>query len=189
LATIIADEESLIEAAKARLPDAWARLYDLHYLPLYRYAYARIRNREDAEDIASQVFVEALRKIDGYSYRGKPIIVWLYRIGRNLIIDGARRRGRHERYAESQRVLSQPATGGGALDESVELLDAISRLTDDQREVIILRFVMSLSAHETALAIGKKEAAVYSLQVRGVNTLRKMFTNNATVDLRTTARE
>jgi len=71
----------------------------------------------------------------------------------------------------------------------VELLDAISRLTADQREVIILRFIMAFSARETALALGKRDAAVFSLQVRGVNALRRMFGSSPAIDLRTAATE
>ena len=71
-------EEDLIKRVKERDEDAWARLYDLHYLSLYRYAFARLRSREEAEDIAAQVFLEALRGIDRYTYRGKPMLAWLY---------------------------------------------------------------------------------------------------------------
>src|SRR5712692_9187588 len=80
-----ADEGELVRRAKGREAEVWSQWYDQYYSPLYRYAFSRLSSREDAEDIAAQVFVEALKGIGGYKYRGRPILAWLYRIAHNLV--------------------------------------------------------------------------------------------------------
>ena len=167
-------EEGLIELAQARDPRAWTVIYDRNYPPIYRYAYARLGNREEAEDIASQVFVEALRSIGKFRYMGRPLLAWLYRIARNLVI---------ERHRRAQRQPQSPLKDGLSVQtqdhtDNLELMDAISRLTKDQQEVIILRFLVALSAKEVAAVMGKKEPAVFSLQVRAINSLRRMLSQD-----------
>ena len=65
--------------------DAWAELYDRHHMQIWRYAYGRTNNRHAADDVAAQVFVEALASIQRYRYKGLPILAWLYGIARNLV--------------------------------------------------------------------------------------------------------
>lgn len=168
-------EEDLIRRVKNRDEDAWSELYDLHYPNLYRYAFARLRSREEAEDVAAQVFLEALRGIDGFSYRGKPMLAWLYRIARNLIADHLRYQIRRDRAAQNLPGGENYAPAADASLDTLELLDAISRLTIDQQEVLILRFFMSLPAKATAQMLGKNETAVFALQVRAIGALRRIM--------------
>jgi len=176
LTATFTSEEELIRRAKDRDEDAWAELYDLYYPNLYRYAFARLRSREEAEDVAAQVFLEALRGIDRFSYRGKPLLAWLYRIARNLIADTLRYQTRKDRATANQaagRDSYAPAADESL--ETMELLDAISKLTIDQQEVLILRFFMSLPAKVTAQILGKNETAVFALQVRAIGALRRIM--------------
>jgi len=169
-------EEDLIRRVKDRDEDAWSELYDLYYPSLYRYAFARLRSREEAEDIAAQVFLEALRGIDRFSYRGKPLLAWLYRIARNLIADNLRHQIRKDRAADLLPARDSYAPAADESLETMELLDAISKLTIDQQEVLILRFFMSLPAKATAQMLGKNETAVFALQVRAIGALRRIMT-------------
>ncbi len=168
-------EEELIRRVKDRDEEAWSELYDLHYTSLYRYAFARLRSREEAEDIAAQVFLEALRGIDRYEYRGRPLLAWLYRIARNLIADDMRRQVRKTRAATLSQSDPHFAPAADESLETMELLEAISLLTLDQQEVLIQRFFMALSAKETAQLLGKNETAVFSLQVRAISSLRRLL--------------
>lgn len=175
-------EANLIKRIKDRDEDAWSELYDLHYANLYRYAFARLRSREEAEDVAAQVFLEALRGIDRYTYRGKPLLAWLYTIARNLIADHMRYQVRKTRASHLQIIDGYAPAADHSLD-SMELLDAISKLTRDQQEVLILRFFMALPARATAQLLGKNETAVFALQVRGIASLRRiMQPRNAAVE-------
>ena len=172
-------EEELIRRVKARDEEAWSELYDLHYSSLYRYAFARLRSREEAEDIASQVFLEALRGVDRYEYRGRPLLAWLYRIARNLIADDMRRQVRKTRAATLIQADPSFAPAADESIETMELLEAISPLTVDQQEVLIQRFFMALSARETAQLLGKNETAVFSLQVRAISSLRRLISSES----------
>lgn len=149
----------------------WDDWFQDCYRPLFRYAYIRLHSKIDAEDIVSQVFVEAYRGIHKYEYTGRPLLAWLYRIAHNLIYDS-------QKVAARQSELT--ATDGIALDEGPEslilnfdLLSAIDCLAEEQRDVIILRYFLAMSAQEAADAIGKTPTAVFSLQARALVNLRK----------------
>ncbi|HEY4686412.1 MAG TPA: RNA polymerase sigma factor [Dehalococcoidia bacterium] len=173
-ASVTHDDEDLVLRAKRRDPGAWSQIYDLHYLHLYRYAYGRLGDRDEAQDVTSQVFVEALEGIDRFRFQGKPLLAWLYSIARHLIADRFRRARRAEDRLSRlhwEAVTSTPAMDGRA--ERADLIEALSNLTSEQREVIILRFFVGLTAREAGQLLNKSEYAVFSLQVRAVNSLRR----------------
>jgi RNA polymerase sigma-70 factor (ECF subfamily) len=169
---IPSDEEAeLVQRAKARDPEVWARWHDEFYPLLYRYAAARLRSETDAEDVVSQVFLEAIKGIDRYSYRGRPILAWLYGIARHLV---------SRRFRESSRTIPlSPDVDYAAPDlhadtlTSIELRTALEKLKDEHRDVLVLRFVVGLPTRQVASILGKTEAATYSLQVRAVQALRR----------------
>lgn len=169
----LSPEEELIERAREHDAEAWTLLFDRHYASVYRYAYARLRSREEAEDVASQVFLEALKGIHSFHYRGRPLLAWLYRIARNLIVEHLRRLQRDNRAAALRQTEIPYAPAADESLETADLLDAIGHLTRDQQEVLILRFVVALPAKEVAQLLGKTEMAVFSLQVRAINALRR----------------
>jgi RNA polymerase sigma-70 factor (ECF subfamily) len=167
---------AFVERLRALDEHAWAELYDQHHAQIYRYAYGRTGSREAAEDVAAQTFTEALTSIRRYQYKGRPILAWLYRIARNLAAKQARQR----REREIPDGYVEP--GGGSLEEgldSIALMEALRRLTAEQREVVALRFYAGYSTREIALAMGKREAAVYSLEVRAIAALRRQFAEEA----------
>jgi RNA polymerase sigma-70 factor (ECF subfamily) len=166
-----ADEGELVRRAKGREAEVWSQWYDQYYSPLYRYAFSRLSSREDAEDIAAQVFVEALKGIGGYKYRGRPILAWLYRIAHNLVAARYRKLSRAGPLAGDGPAMHDPEAG---LD-SLVLREMVRRLTPDQREIITLRFFAGLSTAEIARLLDKKEATVYSIQVRAVAALRRLL--------------
>src|SRR3989337_3270708 len=78
-------EAELIGRAKARSPEAWTEIYTSHYAAIFRYAKARVFDETTAEDLTSSVFVGALKGIDSYQYRGRPLLAWLYRLARSVV--------------------------------------------------------------------------------------------------------
>jgi RNA polymerase sigma-70 factor (ECF subfamily) len=168
-----AEEAELVRKARRREPEAWAQIYDRNYTFIYRYFYARLHNQAEAEDLAAQCFLRALAGIGGYSYRGKPILAWLYRIAANLAADRIKDRLRRSTAVLDESAVSGLQAGPEAAIENLDLLRAIDSLKRAQREVIILRFLMSLPTREVARMLGKSEAAVHSLQVRAVEALRR----------------
>ena len=170
-------EASLVARAKERSPTAWAEIYDAHYEQLYRYCYARTGDQAAAADLASRVFLEALEGIDRYVYRGRPLLAWLYRIARNLVSDhrrAAQRESAALQHAASALEPHDPGPASSAADRH-DLQVALQRLTDDQRQVIALRFFAGFSTAEIADAMERSERAVYSLEVRALAALRRIM--------------
>jgi RNA polymerase sigma-70 factor (ECF subfamily) len=168
-----AREADLVQRAQCGDSAAWADLYDRHFPTLYRYSYARLRCREEAEDIAAQVFVDALRGIDRYEERGRPILAWLYRIAHNLIVERMRRDERARRLSATLSPNLDHHPGPEGCLDNLDLLDALARITPEQSEVIILRFLSQMTSKEVAAALGKTEPAVTSLQFRGMAALKR----------------
>jgi RNA polymerase sigma-70 factor (ECF subfamily) len=172
-----AREETTAHAEQVRLakqhdPAAWSAIYSENYVYVYRYVLAKLGRKEEAEDLTSQVFLEAMQGIGSYKDRGKPLLAWLYGIARNLVSNGVRKARRSERALREQAATQDGEYDGLNLD-SLELLRAMQGLTEDQRETLVLRFFVGLSATETGRILGKTEQAVYALQVRAINSLRR----------------
>jgi RNA polymerase sigma-70 factor (ECF subfamily) len=164
------EEAGLVDRAKAGDAKVWASWYDQYYPLLFRYAHARLGNRQDAEDVTAQVFLEALKSINRFKYRGRPVLAWLYGIGHNLVASKLRRSKRTPQTAlrEADAIYDLPL-------EDLELREAIARLTRDQRETITLRFLVGLSTKDVASVLGKKPATIYSLQARAVAALKRQL--------------
>jgi RNA polymerase sigma-70 factor (ECF subfamily) len=170
-------QRELITLAKQRDSAAWSSIYSQHYDSIFRYVYGRLGRREEAEDLAAQVFLEALQHIDSFVDTGKPLAAWLFGIARNLANNNVRRSKRVENRESLEDEDLEPVNGhvSGPSAESLDLLAGLDKLTKDQKEVIVLRFFVGLSAKETGEIVGKTELAVYALQVRALVALRKQI--------------
>jgi len=166
-------EAELVQRLKARDSAAWSELYDRHYLPMWRYAVGRTGSREAADDVAAQVFLEALESIARFQPR-KPIAAWLYTITRNHAAKWVRRQGR-ESPAPPPDLGDK---GMDVVDDALYLSQALNRLTKDQRDVIALRHFAGCSTREIAAVLGKNERAVYSTEARAMAALRRSFPPN-----------
>lgn len=170
-------EALLIQRAKERSPTAWAEIYDATYPKLYRYCYARTSDESAAADLASRVYLEALEGIHRYVYRGHPLLAWLYRIARNVVSDHLRHRRRETEALQQAASALDPHDPGpaAAVAERQDLEVAVRQLTDDQQQVIALRFFAGFSTLEIAGAMERSERAVYSLEVRALAALRRIM--------------
>jgi RNA polymerase sigma-70 factor (ECF subfamily) len=171
-------ERSLVDRAREMNPSAWDELYTRHYSAIHRYAMFRLGDAAAADDIAADVFLEAVRGISRYRYRGIAFRAWLYRIAHNLTADSRRRtvaRNDHEsRDVEALAAASAEDFAPG-LDRRRDLHVAVGRLTDEQQQVVILRFFEGLSLAEVAEATGRNEGAIKSLQHRALERLRSIL--------------
>ena len=162
-------EQALADRLRAHDSQAWAEVFDEHRAKIWRYVLARTGSPDAADDITSQVFLEALNSIPRYRYTGKPILAWLYRIARNHT-------GKLFRTAKREARLPAVEPVDSKIDDrldSLVLADAIRSLTREQGEVIALRFFAGYSTKEIARALGKSEPAIYSLEVRAIAALRR----------------
>jgi RNA polymerase sigma-70 factor (ECF subfamily) len=169
--------DDLVRGARGGDTDAFAQLFEHFHGPVYRYLLARLGNRSEAEDMASEVFVEAARRVRDFDGGGTAFAGWLFTIARHDLLD----RGRAQRRRIVEPVPDPPdfETEPDPADQVVELLDAarvreaLDRLTAEQREVVLLKFAAGLSNEEAAHATGRPIGAVKSLQHRGLAALRR----------------
>jgi RNA polymerase sigma-70 factor (ECF subfamily) len=164
------DERLLLEAAQ-RDPRRFAELYELHFHRIYAYVRRRVQSREEAEDVTSDVFHQALAKLKDFEWRGVPLSAWLIRIAANAITDRWKR-ARHD----SSQPLPDDLEDTSSLHQEVErnalLVELVESLPGDQRRVIYLRFVEQRSIREIAQEIRRSEGAVKQLQFRALQKLR-----------------
>lgn len=169
-------EESLVRQARSGDSEAFGQLYDACVERVYRYIYFRVSHEETAEDLTSQVFLKAWENLDRYKAGGSPFIAWLYTIARNLVIDHYR--SQKEFVSLEDVTLSAPEEQNPVDQTELRfelqaLRDALQFLTDDQQEVLILKFIVGLPNDSIARMMKKQEGAVRALQMRGLQTLAK----------------
>lgn len=166
-----ADERLLIEAAQ-KDPARFADLYELNFERVYAYIVRRIQDRVETEDLTAEVFHQALANLKRFEWRGIPFAAWLFRIAANLISDRWQRSGRE--VADDTAI--EMAQVSPAEIEEVERRATIFRLVDtlpeEQRRVVVLRFVDQKSIKEVAREVKKTEGAVKQLQFRALTSLR-----------------
>jgi len=164
----------LVQQAKLGESEVWKYWFDEHYEQLYRYAYLRLRRKDEAEDLVAQVFLEAVKGIKRYEYKGRPIVAWLFGIAHNLIADHFKRQERRAG-VEGTAAAGTGASGMEERIENIDLLNALDSLTDEQRDVVILRYFMGVKPRQIGEVLNKSEAAVYSLQARAIHALRGLM--------------
>ncbi len=168
-------EAELARLAREHQSDAWTAIYHENHAKLFRYVYARIGERETAEDLAATVFLEALKSIGGYRHTGRPLLAWLYTIARNVVNQHHRarfRRGAHGIESGDPAFIAAEHPEQQVV-ERVDLRDAVIQLPDSQREVVLLHYFVGLTIPEVAGVLGKRERAVYSLQTRAIKGIRR----------------
>lgn len=147
-----------------------AALYDKHAPELYRYIYHRLGSRTLAEDLTAEVFVRVLKA----PRAPNDWRAYLYRIAHNLVIDSLRKNPRvldqvDERIPDEQ---NDPVERAEIAEEQRRLRRAIARLTPEQQQVVVLKFIEELSNAEIARILDKPEGAVKALQHRALTNLR-----------------
>jgi RNA polymerase sigma-70 factor (ECF subfamily) len=170
-------EAQLIARAQESDRAAWDEIFQRHYQRVYVFVFCRIGDAMAAEDVTADVFVEAWKGIRRDSYRGVPLISWLFRIAHNLVADFLSRQKR----AKTQRLQDGDAPNAhtGDATENVAMWQSIStafrKLTLEQQQVLISRFIEGLSLAETAELMGKKENAVKALEFRALKSVRRVL--------------
>ena len=168
-----ADERLLVEAAQAD-PAKFGDLYDIHFETVYAFIARRVRDRDSAEELTSEVFHKALANLRNYVWRGAPFGAWLLRIAANVVLDRSRRDARE---VLCDQDLPDPGVVPDmeAAEHRAHLFRLVSELPGNQRRVIHQRFVEEKSIREIARALGRSEGAVKQLQFRALESLRALM--------------
>lgn len=157
---------------------AFGRIYDLFIDRIYRYVFYHVKDKMVAEDITQQVFIRAWESIGSFEWKGKQFSSWLYAIAHNHTVDYYRSCQREIKLKE--RIIADQETGTehneGQSDTREELQAALSCLSPDQREIIILKFIEGLDNRQISEIMTKNEVAIRVAQMRALNALRKNFT-------------
>jgi RNA polymerase sigma-70 factor, ECF subfamily len=175
------DEAALIRQAREGGREAFGLLYERHRATIARYVAARIRDASDSEDLTEAIFESAWRAMGRYREQGVPFLAWLYRLAHNRVVDHYR--ALRPTVTLIPEVHESIEDTGAPLDlniDSADLLKALHSLTDDQRDVIVLRFIQGMSGREVAQAMDKREDAIRALQFRALATLRRILAGEDT---------
>lgn len=160
--------------------EAFGLIYDRFFDSVYAYVLRQVGSPADAEDIVSGVFLEVFEKIGGFTWRGAGFAAWLFRIARNDVFDHFRRQGNRTRTIALTEIEEKPAgtrveeIAERAWDEK-ELLRAVDQLSDEQRQVVLLKLMFNFSNRQVSTVIDKSEGAVKALQHRALISLRKIL--------------
>jgi RNA polymerase sigma-70 factor, ECF subfamily len=178
LATVM----DIVARAQTGDADAFGELYDRYVDVVYRYVYYRVSNVSLAEDLTSETFIRALRRISSYTWQGRDFGAWLVTIARNLIADHFKS-GRYRLEVATSDLVEAGADvrQDGPENEvlasltNAALLEAVKSLGAEQQECIALRFLQGMSVAETAAIMGKNEGAIKALQYRAVKSLSRLL--------------
>lgn len=188
------DPQLLLERAQQGDSAAFGILYEQYYTPVFRYVFFRVKDKDEAEDLAQTVFLKVFRSVHRYQNVGKNPLAYFYTVARNTLIDYWRK----ERpvvlddpddliVKMDARAAEHPVRQFADTGDLRAIREALHRLTQDQQDVITLRFLDDLSTKEIAELLGKTEEAVRQLQSRALRSLRRFLTPQSHHDDATTA--
>jgi RNA polymerase sigma-70 factor (ECF subfamily) len=172
------EERRIVLKAVERDQEAFAQLYDRHVVRIYRHIYYMVSDSTTAEDLTAQTFLKAWEAIDRDKERGAPIVAWLLRISHNLTVSYLRSKRDHSELDETfldSKMTRNPEEALEQASDEKSMREAVLKLRDEQRQVIMLRFVEEMDYREVADIIGKSVPAVRVIQHRALGNLRKIM--------------
>ncbi|MEA2304146.1 MAG: hypothetical protein QOH43_1426 [Solirubrobacteraceae bacterium] len=162
---------------KAQLDEQFSELYRAHLKDVYSYAYYRVGNHHDAEDLTEQTFLQAYRHFERAIAEsdGRPLRPWLIRIAHNLAANLYRDRSRKPQTPIDDTTSLRTAHTTEDLvegrDELARILEGVKELPDDRREALIMRFALGMDNREIARAMGRTDGATKVLIHRAIKQL------------------
>ena len=164
-------------AKEARL----ASLYEEYYDRIAHYVYVRIGDKSEAEDIASEVFLKALESLRTYEERGLPMQAWLFKIARNMVVDHLRKATKYKTIPIETVEINDESDPQKTAETNIEMEKvaiAMQQLTDEQKEVIQLRFFGGLNSREVSVLLNKSDGAVREMQRAALEKLRGLLSES-----------
>lgn len=174
-----AQETQFVQKAVSGDAEAFARLYDAYVDELYRFVFYRVNDKQTAEDLVSQVFLKVWDNLERYEIRGLPFKAWLFQIARNSVIDHYRTR--KETVPLEPNAIAKPDPTANVTQQVEQRLEGerlramLEHLTEDQKEVLTLKFIHGFSTKEVANLMGKRQGAIRALQMRGLQALSEII--------------
>jgi RNA polymerase sigma-70 factor (ECF subfamily) len=168
-------EAKLLELARRFDPDALRTLHNRFYEPVYRYVHFKVSDAQASEDLTSDVFVRVLEALKRGRIWNTTPDAWIFGIARNVVADHYRHKSRRSEIDLDERLTMPdeqgPTQQAMSAEQREELTQAITSLTEEQRDVILLRFMEGLSINDVAEVLNKTPGAVKGLQHRALRAL------------------
>ena len=178
----VEEVRQLVDRAQQGDRAALEELYLLYFDRIYSYLHMSVGNRHDAEDLTTQTFMKMLESIKRFRWQSAPFSAWLFRIAHNLAMDHFRasRRWQPEEEVPEPVGDTEPSAEAAAFQSigRQSMLDLIENLSQEQKQVLTLKFVFNLPNAEVATILGKTEGAIKSLQHRALVSLQKQITSS-----------
>jgi RNA polymerase sigma-70 factor, ECF subfamily len=170
---------ALVDRAQKGDRAALEELYLIHFDRIYSYLHMTVSNRHDAEDLTTQTFVKMLESIGRFRWQSAPFSAWLFRIAHNLSMDHfrARRRWQPEEEVPEPVGSEEPSAEAEAMQSigRQSMLELIDTLSQEQQQVLTLKFVFNFTNADVAKILDKSEGAIKSLQHRALASLQKQI--------------
>ena len=170
--------KELMRRAKAGDGEAYGLLYELYFTPVFRYIYIRVRDKEEANDLAQIVFLKVFNALPNFKEQNKSPLAYFFTVARNAIIDFWRTK-KGVKIDDFGAVIERTADNTKSPFKSFEenenknaIFHALQELTSIQREVITLKFLSDLPNKEIAELLKKTEEAVRQIQCRSLKSLK-----------------
>jgi len=171
-------EWDIVRRAQEYDEPAVEALYQKYYPKIYNYAFMQMGDAQASEDLASDVMLKMIESMHKYTFRGLPFGAWVFRIARNRLIDLHRRRRRRGEVDLSGTLSSALASPHALAERALErgqIQVALKHLTDEQRQVIVLKFIQGFDNRSIGQIMGRSEGAIKSLQHRALGALRRLM--------------
>jgi RNA polymerase sigma-70 factor, ECF subfamily len=177
---LLSPDPGLIQRARQGDNKSIGLLFECYQQGIFRYLYYQVGERHTAENLTMDVYLNMVRGLPGFQPEEAPLFrEWLFQIARKLAMDHFRHSGRSNPLAEdfwNSDLLVETRLDRILTHE--ELLLALAKMNDEQREVVILRFILQMPIEEVAQLIGSSTDAVEGLQRRGLQALRSVLSEN-----------
>jgi RNA polymerase sigma-70 factor (ECF subfamily) len=171
-------EYEIVRRAQEYDEPALQSLYETYFPKVYNYAFLQMGDVQASEDLASDVMLKMLESIHKYKFQGLPFSAWVFRIARNRLIDLHRRRRRRGEVDLNESLAGTLASPHALAERAIErgqLQVALRYLTDEQRQVIVLKFIEGFDNRSVGKIMGRSEGAIKSLQHRALGALRRIL--------------
>lgn len=176
-ATAAGSLDDLARRAAAGESDALGLLFDRLVEPLYRYVASRVDVQEDAEDLTQLTFERLIAALPRYEHRDGSFHVWAFRVARNAVVDYQRGRRRQDKVAPTAAAdatsSGDPESASVHVEELRQLRDGLVRLTPEQHEAVVLRYISGMSAEDAGAVMDRSPGTVRALTFRGIASLRR----------------
>lgn len=183
----VQDELELLNRARALDPEALEEIHNTYYVPIFRYIAVRINDHATAEDLASEVFTRLLSALRDTTAPTNTIRGWLFGVASRIVKDYYRKQYRRPQTELSENLPSNLGDPVSEFEEKItqeNLREAITTLTEEQQNVIALRFGYEMSIRDVAETLGKSEGSIKMLQARAIAALTRQMNQGRDTDER-----